>query len=170
MNKHDSVFSARIVLVMIASLAALPVLAGYAAAAKPIDACSLLTKEEIQAAVGKPAEAGKPNTRANVAGGSLCDFKVGDYGSVGVMTVPVGSANTYDKTLAGLKKMGTKTEDAPGIGDHSFFAYPGYGMIQLNTWKGSLYIIITLIVPGATEAQEKPMAEKLMGKILEKLK
>jgi len=168
MNKRLGVSLALTIMVTALAMVAAP--ADQAASgAKKLDSCSLLTKEEIQAVVGKPTEAGKPNTRANTAGGSLCDFKIGDYGSMNLLTMVAGSGNNYAATLAGLKKLGTKTEDAPGIGDHSFFAFPGYGMLQLNTWKGPYYLIITLIVPGATEAQEKPMAAQLMGKILPKL-
>jgi hypothetical protein len=38
----------------------------------------------------------------------------------------------------------------------------GYGMIQLNTFKGSYYLIITMLVPESTEAAQKTAAEKLM--------
>ena len=62
-----------------------------------------------------------------------------------------------------------KTADAPGIGDKSFFAFPGYGMAQLNTFKGAYYVIMTLMVPGLTEDQHKAPAEKLMKKLLPKL-
>jgi len=43
------------------------------------------------------------------------------------------------------------------------------GMVQLNTFKGSAYVIITLLVPGANEAKSKEMAEKLMQKVLSKI-
>ena len=71
--------------------------------------------------------------------------------------------------MAGLAKSGMKTADAPGIGDKSFFAFPGYGMLQLNTFKGTQYAIMTLLVPGLTEDAQKAPAEKLMKLVLPKL-
>ena len=44
----------------------------------------------------------------------------------------------------------------------SFYASPGYGMTQLNTFKGPMYIIITLLVPEATELAQKAAAENPM--------
>jgi len=35
-------------------------------------------------------------------------------------------------------------------------------MVQLNTFKGSTYVIVTLLVSGANEAKSKEMTEKLM--------
>jgi hypothetical protein len=54
-------------------------------------------------------------------------------------------------------------------GTRSFYASPGYGMTQLNTFKGPTYIIITLLVPEATELAQKAAAEKLMRKVLSRL-
>jgi len=53
-------------------------------------------------------------------------------------------------------------------GTRSFYASPGYGMTQLNTFKGPT-IIITLLVPDATELAQKAAAEKLMRKVLPRL-
>jgi hypothetical protein len=137
--------------------------------AKKVDPCSLLTKVEIQEAIGKTVQDGKLNTKANAAVGLPCEFGIEPYGSVSILALPAGGSNTPDKTIAELKKAGIKIEDAPGIGDRSVFAYPGYGMLQLITWKGGNYIILILLVPDATEAQQKTAAEKLMGKVLPRL-
>ena len=71
--------------------------------------------------------------------------------------------------MAGLSKSKIKTEAAPGFGDRSFFAFPGYGMLQLNTFKGTHYVIMTLLVPGKTEDSQKAPAGKLMQKVLAKI-
>lgn len=42
-------------------------------------------------------------------------------------------------------------------------------MVQLQTFKGSKYILFTLLVPGAKEEVVRPMAEKLMRKLLPRL-
>jgi len=140
-----------------------------APATKKIDPCSLLTKAEIQEALGKPVKDGKLNTSANAAVGFPCEYVVGDYGAFSILVKTIGPGETPDKILAGLAKPGMKTADAPGIGDKSFFAFPGYGMVQLNTFKGTQYAIMTILVPGLSEDAQKAPAEKLMKKILPKL-
>ncbi len=144
---------------------------GVAAAegAQKIDTCTLLTKAEIQAAVGQNVGDGKLNAKANPAVGSPCEYVVGDYGAFSILVKTTGFGETADKTMTELKKMKIAVSEAPGIGDSSFFSSPGYGMIQLNTFKGSNYLIITLLVPGATEAAEKTAAEKLMRTALTKI-
>jgi hypothetical protein len=140
-----------------------------AAGAQKIDPCTLLTKAEIQAAVGQNVGDGKLNAKANPAAGSPCEYVVGDYGAFSILAKTTGPGETADKTMTELKKMKIAVSEAPGIGDSSFFASPGYGMIQLNTFKGSNYLIITLLVPGASEAAEKTAAEKLMRTALTKI-
>jgi hypothetical protein len=151
-------------------MAAVFCLIGMAAAqgAQKIDPCSLLTKAQIQAAVGQNVSDGKLNTKANPAVGAPCEYVVGDYGAFSILVKAVGPGETADKTMAELKKM-MAVSDAPGIGDRSFFSSPGYGMLQLNTFKGSWYLIITMLVPGATDAAQKTAAEKLMREALTKI-
>jgi hypothetical protein len=138
-------------------------------AANKIDPCSLLTKADIQEILGKPVKDGKLNTTANAAVGQSCEYVVGDYGVFSILVKTAGAGETADKVAAGLAKYKTKTSDAPGIGDKSFFAFPGYGMLQLNTFKGTRYIIMTLMFPCLTEDALKEPAEKLMKKVLPKL-
>jgi len=137
--------------------------------AKKIDFCSLLTKAEIQEALGKPVQDGKLNTTANPVVGRPCEYIVGDFGVFSILVKPIGPGETPDKVLAGLNQMKMKTADAPGIGDKSFFVFPGYGMVQLNTFKGTNYVIMTLMVPGLSEDAHKAPAEKLMKLVLPKL-
>jgi hypothetical protein len=144
---------------------------GVAAAqgAQKIDACTLLTKAQIQAAVGQNVSDGKSNANANPAVGTSCQYVIGDYGAFSILVKAVGPGETADKMMAELKKMNIAVSDAPGIGDRSFFSSPGYGMLQLNTFKSSTYLIITMLVPGATEAAQKTAAEKLMREALTKI-
>lgn len=136
---------------------------------KKIDPCSLLTKAEIQEILGKPVQDGKLETRANAAVGQPCQYVVADYGAFSVLVKPAGPGETADAIMAGLVKYKIKTEAAAGIGDKSFYSFPGYGMLQLNTFKGGQYVIMTLMVPGLTEDAEKPLLGKLMTKVLPKL-
>jgi hypothetical protein len=156
-----SLFAALVGLLL---LAALP-----AAAAKPVDPCALLTKAEIQEAVGKPVEAGVLRPGATPAAGDTCHFTVAAYGSFDILIKPLQSYETPDNILAAFQKGKSKVEVLPNLGDKSFFLYPGYGMIQLNTFKAGRYILFTVLVPGATEAVEKAAAEKLMRKLLAKI-
>ena len=144
---------------------------GLAAAqgTQKIDPCSLLTKAQIQTAVGQNVSDGKPNANANPAVGAPCQYVIGDYGAFSILVKSVGPGETADKTMAELKKMKMAVSDAPGVGDHSFFSSPGYGMLQLNTFKGSWYLIITMLVPGATDAAQKTAAETLMREALTKI-
>jgi hypothetical protein len=145
---------------------------GLAAAqgTQQIDPCSLLSKADIKAAIGQEVSDGKLNTKANQAVGSPCQYKVGDYGSFSILIKTAGPGENADKVSAELKKMNIAISGASsGIGDKSFFSSPGYGMVQLNTFKGTKYLIITMLVPGTTEAAQKAAAEKLMLKALTKI-
>jgi hypothetical protein len=137
--------------------------------AKKIDTCALLTKAEIQEAIGKNVQDGKLNPNANPAVGAPCEFVVEPYGAFSLFVKPAGPGETADRMIAELSKAKIAVSEAPGIGDRSFYASPGYGMTQLNTFKGPVYIIITLMVPGATEIAQKAAAEKLMRKVLPRL-
>lgn len=133
------------------------------------DSCSLLTSAEIQAAVGQEAGEGKLNTRANPLVGQPCQYKVGAYGVFSILAKETVSGETADSTKAELEKYNVEVSEASGIGDSSFFSKPGYGMIQLNTFQGDKNLIITLLVPGATEADQKTAAEALMRMVLDRI-
>jgi hypothetical protein len=140
-----------------------------AQAAKTIDACALLTKAQIQAVVGQNVGDGKSNPNANPTVGTSCQYVIGDYGVLSLLVKAVGPGETADKMMAELEKRKIAVSNAPGIGDRSFFASMGYGMLQLNTFKGSTYLIMTIMLPGATEATQKTAAEKLMREALTKI-
>jgi hypothetical protein len=144
---------------------------GVAAAqgAQKIDPCALLTKAQIQAAVGQNVGDGKSNANANPAVGVPCQYVIGDYGAFSILVKAAGPGETADKMMAELEKRKISVSDAPGLGDRSFFSSPGYGMLQLNTFKGSWYLIITMLVPGATESAQKTAAETLMREALTKI-
>ena len=130
-----------------------------------VDTCKLVTKAEVQLAVGLPVADPKPNA-SNPA---LCDFKVGDYGVVGFAVQPNRPGETPDRIMSELAKRKIQPVEVKGIGDRAFFTSPGYGMVQLNTFKGPNYAIITLMVPGASPEKVKAAAEQLMKKALLKL-
>lgn len=131
-----------------------------AGAGKPTP-CSLVTQAEAREAVGTAVTGPQPN-KLNPA---VCDFKVGDMGSVGLM-LNQSAGQTPDQVIAGLKKSNIATSDATGVGDRSFFASPGYGSVQLNTFKGANYVIVTVLVPGMPEAKAKAIATAVMQKAI----
>ena len=140
------------------------------AAEKAIDPCSLLTQAEIQEALGKPVQAGKLNAGVNPAVGSNCNYIVGDFGSFNVLLKPLGYGETPERIKAQFAKMKMNPVDLPGVGDSSFFTSPGFGMTQLQTFKGSRYILFTILVPGAKEPAQQAAAAKLMRKLLSRIK
>ena len=137
----------------------------FAAGAQALDPCTLVSKADIQSTVGQAVAGPTPN-KSNAA---VCDFKVGDMGALGFSALQQRPGETPDKIIAELKKGNIPVTEAKGLGDRAFFASPGYGMTQLNAFKGPNYIIVTLLIPGAPEAKQKTIAEALMNKALSKL-
>jgi hypothetical protein len=76
--------------------------------------------------------------------GFPCEYMVGSCGAFSILLKNAGAGETADKMMGELKKMKISVSDAPGMGDHSFFPSPGYGMVQLNTFKGPKYLIMTV--------------------------
>ena len=139
--------------------------AGLAPGAPPAGPCALLSKADVEHALGGQVSDPKPNA-TNAA---VCDIKVGDYGVLNLMRQPSTPGVTPDRIMLELKKRKIPVTELAGLGDRSFFASPGYGMTQLNTFKGSNYLIITLMIPGAGEDKQKAAAQKVMSKVLAKL-
>ncbi|MBU0995162.1 MAG: hypothetical protein KJ737_21920 [Proteobacteria bacterium] len=166
MNKPIYLTNAvQMILTIVLCFASISVVQG----ADPVDTCALLTRAEIQAAVGQNAAEGKLNPHANPATGAPCEYMIGAGGVFSILAKAVKPEETPDRVMAEFKKRKIPVSEAPGIGDRSFFSSPGYGMVQLNTFKGSSYLIITMLVPGASEALQKTAAENLMRKALAKL-
>ncbi len=155
-------------LVLLVVTAVLLPAASKPAAPAAVDSCSLLTKAQIQEILGVTVKE-KVNTGAVRAASSACEYMVGDYGVFSLLLTQPVAAGYADTLLASFKRNKMKTVDEPGLGDRSFFAMPGYGMTQLNTVGKSSYLLITMLVPGKTEDQLKPLAVKLMKLALAKL-
>ena len=140
------------------------------AAAQPskpgLSPCALATKAEVQAAVGAPVSEGAIHTTNK----SVCDFKIGDAGSVvSIMLTAKGPADTAETMVAGLKKQKISAEVTPGFGDSAYASSPGFGMQQLGVYKGSNHVIVTVLVLGAPEAKSKAVAQAVMRKALARL-
>ena len=143
--------------------------AKLAGAEKAVDPCSLLTLAEIQEAFGTPVQAGKLKIHATPAAGADCNFVVADFGSFNILLKPAYAGQTPEQIKAQFAKMKMNPVDLPNVGDYSFFTSPGFGMTQLQTFKGSKYILFTLLVPGLKEPAQQAAAAKLMKKLLTRL-
>jgi hypothetical protein len=151
---------------LLTALMSMSVLLGPAVAqpAKPgLSPCALLTKAEVQAAVGSPVSEGAINPTNK----SVCDFKAGDTGSaVSIMLTAKAPGDTAEKTAAELKKRKIGAEVTPGFGDGAYSSSPGYGMQQLGVYKGPNQVIVTVFLLGAPEAKSKTVAQAVMRKAL----
>lgn len=133
------------------------------AGAAPSGPCSLLTKTEVQEAVGTPVSDGTVNTINR----TVCDFKVDALGSaVSVMLTGKIPGDSAEKTVAELKKQKIGAQVVSGFGDSAYASSPGFGMQQLGVYKGSSHVIVTVLLMGAPEAKSKKVAEVVMNKAL----
>jgi hypothetical protein len=144
------------------------VLLGAAAAQTPKPAaspCALLTKAEVQEAVGGPVSEGAVNKTNNL----VCDFKAGDTGAVSIMLTAKAPADNAERTVAELKKRNIVAEVTPGFGDSAYSSSPGYGMQQFGVYKGSNQAIVTVFLFGTPEAKAKTVAQAVMRKALARM-
>ena len=139
-------------------------------AAKAVDPCALLTPAEIQAVLGEPVKAGTAKIQSNPLAGADCTYVVSDFGSFNVLVKPLQTGETPEVMKAMFAKMKMKPVDLPGVGDASFFTSPGFEMVQLHTFKGSNYILFTLLDPKRKETAARPLAAKLMLTVLSRIK
>lgn len=135
------------------------------AVTKNPDSCTLVSKAEIQQAVGQ--DVGDP--RPNPGNAAMCDFQLGEFGSVSFMVMQRGPAETPGNMFAEFKKRNFHVTEAGGIGDSALFVSPGMGMTQLIVFKGRQLVTLILLIPGATEAMQRAAAEELMRKALARL-
>ncbi|MFA6008450.1 MAG: hypothetical protein WC799_00595 [Desulfobacteraceae bacterium] len=156
--------------ILVIVFSAILLLSGLAMAQNPktMAPCSILTKAEIKAVIGQDVSDGKLTGSGNAAAGAPCQYTVGAGGVFSVLSKVAAPGENAPKVMEELKKRKIPVVDAPGIGDRSFFSSPGYGMVQLNTFKGPHYLIITMLVPGLSEAAQKTAATTLMNKALKK--
>jgi hypothetical protein len=151
---------------LLKTLFGMSVLLGSAAAqpSKPgLGPCALLTKAEVQEAVGSAVSPGEVNKTNH----SVCDFKVGETGSLlSVMLTAKGPADSAEKMVSELKKRKIGADVVAGFGDGAYASSPGYGMQQLGVYKGASHVIVTVLLMGAPEAKSKAVAQAVMRKAL----
>jgi hypothetical protein len=131
-----------------------------------LDPCTLVTKEEIREIFG--VDAGDP--ALNKTNKTICDFKIGDFDSISLMALlQVGENRTPDRIMEELKKQNIPVKEVSGVGDRAFFANHGFGMIQLNAFKGNHYVILTVNLSNLSEEKKNSATEELMRKALARL-
>lgn len=139
-------------------------LLGSALAGTPTSGpCSLLTKAEVQEAVGTPVSEGE----VNAINHAVCDFKVDNLGSaINVLLTSKAPGDSAEKAVAELKKRNTRAQVVSGFGDSAYTVSAGFGMQQLGVFKGSSHVIVTVLLMGAPDAKSKAVAEAAMRKAL----
>jgi hypothetical protein len=135
--------------------------------AKSIDPCALLTKAEVQQVLGTDVGDGKFNPKNGA--GPTCQFTVGGFGQLSLMARPARPDEIPDQMVSEFKKHDVKAEEVKGVGDKAILTLPGYGMVQLGVFKGSTYLIFTMMVPNVSEEKAKPLVQKLALKAIAKL-
>jgi hypothetical protein len=132
-------------------------------AGQGLSPCALVTKAEVQEAVGAAVSDGLANPTNKL----VCDFKIGATGSsVSLLLTRKAAADSAEKTVSELQKRKIQASVVRGIGDGAYAASPGYGMQQLGAYKGSSHVVVTVFIMGTPEAKAKAVAEKVMKKAL----
>ncbi len=127
--------------------------------------CELLTRAEIQEAAGVAVSDGVVNANNK----SVCDFKAGSTGTIGILLTAKGPGDSAEKVVAELAKRKIAAQVVSGIGDGAYASAPGYGMQQVGAFKGSKHVVVTVLLFGAPEAKSKAAADKIARKAAGKL-
>ncbi len=144
-------------------------IAGSAVAGNVVDPCGLLSKADIQAVLGQTVGDGKLTGSGVASAGAPCQYTVGTGGVFSILIKTAAPGETPQKVMDEMKKRNIPVSETKGVGDRSFFSSPGYGMVQLNTFKAGKYLVVTLLVPGKSEKDQKAAASSLMTKALAKI-
>ena len=102
---------------------------------------------------------------------AVCDYQIGGAGSLlNISLVDKSAADSAERTIEGLKKHKINPVLVKGLGDGAYASSSGRGMQQLAAYQGNKQVLITALIDGATEAKVKAMIEKVMYKVLGKVK
>jgi hypothetical protein len=135
------------------------------AAPGTLDACSLLTAADAQAALGEPVDPGVPPE----AGAHSCIFAghptVGlDLNSVEISLTDVAAFDPSKKSIPGLT-----ITPVSGIGDAAYYVSMGAGYEVLNVRKGQVTFTVSVLLKGASDAElqtaEQTLAAAALGRI-----
>jgi hypothetical protein len=130
-----------------------------ALAADAPDACSLLSTQDVAAALGAEVDAG-----ANIGPGG-CRWN-GRGNRPATLRINFSKARSFDIGKTPLPGY-TKTPES-GIGDDAYSVVGG-GVVTLSVKKGAAFVIVFVEVPNASTEQTKAVEKKVALKLLEKL-
>jgi hypothetical protein len=131
------------------------------------DACSLLTREEIAAAVGNPVEPGRPE-----AGRETCDWDTAQPGQTDVLLMVRLKGSTREQVLCDeMRKTAAAGKGYSGIGEAATWKYTKGGIFDsadLEVCDGKGFVSISLNGKGdaaALEAAAVALARKVLGRL-----
>ncbi|MDO8614846.1 MAG: hypothetical protein Q7T33_03795 [Dehalococcoidia bacterium] len=133
---------------------------GNGGSAAAIDACALITREEVEAAVGKSVGDGESQNTPPVFG---CTYRSADFDLVHVAVVVWDSAEQAGDVF----QLAIDNNDYPeieGIGDRAYDARPLFGITVLN----GKYEVSVDVISGGDE-DEFELAKDLVKKAVDRL-
>lgn len=132
--------------------------------------CSLLTRAEVQEAVGAPVLAGEIEKENQ----TVCTFKVGNTGSmVSIRILSREPGDNAEKQVAELKELKINAAVTSGFGDSAYTVKSqgaGPGLQELDAFKGAYHVGVSTFLKGAPEAKHVAVNQALMRKVLAKLR
>ena len=139
-----------------------------AAAAKPLNSCSLLTADEVKAILGEEAQ---PKEGVGASTLSGCAWAATSGTSLGITVRQATSAGEAEAVYASAISQsqnvsGVPPQDMPGFGDKAYWA--GGKLRQLNVFKGNYWVMISVFMPGQDkdpQAIAKAAAEKAIPRL-----
>lgn len=138
-------------------------------AAQPADACSLLSTQEVAAALGVEVDAGK-----SMIGAGQCRWiergkRPGD--EVAILEINLTKAQAFEIGKTPISGW-TKSPES-GIGDDAYSADSGKVVFltspTLSVKKGSVFLLIFVKVPKISLEQTRAVERKVALKVVEKL-
>lgn len=125
-------------------------------AARAVNACDLLTKDQIAAVANDPITAASGMTTSCIWSGKNTTAYIG-----------IRDGATWSTAKSAANKYG-QAEAASGVGDDAFFTPPNAPLPTLFAFKGGHFITVRLNVKGfspeQTKAALKTLANEALGK------
>jgi hypothetical protein len=130
------------------------------AAAGTTDACTLLTTEEVAAAMGTEVNDGEDSGSGD--GASECTWESKTSGVPTMLTVVIHAGVSYDQVKEGFQS----TEPVSGVGDEAFF---GTGLNTLMMRKGEAVVQFLAIGNLADDAAKLELMKEVAVKVAERV-
>jgi hypothetical protein len=134
-----------------------------AAAPSGLNACALITKDDVAALAGMTAHEVKPGISSAMT--SQCTFVAEDDSTVDIIIKKSPAKYDVASEMVGMKKAmpGVPVREAAGIGERAFFMGG-----QLNVYRADTYVLISMLgfpVDPKTDEAARKLAEKVLAQI-----